>query len=371
MEWCVEGDRPKFSELGLQIGGSLWFFWDVRGHVQEGRAPLKDLLALPSTQAHTVLRIRALLTAAWLAYVQGDAEEVARLTTESSMLAEELGDRLGLARALAIDGVSGSLYSADLERVSDVLTRALALGRELADTWTIGFATFSIGLVDIRQGNLEASWINSEECRHVSALAGNTWGQACALYRLSVLRVHGRQIQEAIDLQQESLRMNWELRNLRVIGLNLVVLGCCTAGSASPSDRAQLLGAAEVLFDAAGYSLPPSLNGIYEPALAQIRASLGDRLEQAWNRGRSLSVEDAVGVGLSIGHHGNESRTGLSEREEQVAALVAEGLRDREIAERLGISRRTVDNHLRNIFSKANVSTRSGLTSWFLRSKSD
>ena len=30
-------------DLGLRIGATLWLLWDVRGHVQEGREPLREL----------------------------------------------------------------------------------------------------------------------------------------------------------------------------------------------------------------------------------------------------------------------------------------------------------------------------------------
>ena len=51
-----------------------------------------------------------------------------------------------------------------------------------------------------------------------------------------------------------------------------------------------------------------------------------------------------------------------------VVQRVAEGLSDRQIASRLGISPRTVDNHLRHVFEKVGVSSRTALATWALRS---
>lgn len=48
----------------------------------------------------------------------------------------------------------------------------------------------------------------------------------------------------------------------------------------------------------------------------------------------------------------------LSARERQIVALVAEGLENREIAERLSISENTVKNHLARIYDKLKVSNR-------------
>ena len=48
----------------------------------------------------------------------------------------------------------------------------------------------------------------------------------------------------------------------------------------------------------------------------------------------------------------------LTDREEQIVALVAEGLTNRDIAEHLGLSEHTIKNYLFRIFDKLGVSTR-------------
>lgn len=56
----------------------------------------------------------------------------------------------------------------------------------------------------------------------------------------------------------------------------------------------------------------------------------------------------------------------LTRREREVAALVAEGLTNREIAERLFISERTADGHLEHIREKLGVSSRAQIAAWFV-----
>ncbi|MEB3353025.1 MAG: helix-turn-helix transcriptional regulator [Cyanobacteriota bacterium] len=54
----------------------------------------------------------------------------------------------------------------------------------------------------------------------------------------------------------------------------------------------------------------------------------------------------------------------LSGREIEIIELVAEGLTNQEIAERLTISKRTVDNHVSNIFTKTGAKNRVALLNW-------
>ena len=63
-------------------------------------------------------------------------------------------------------------------------------------------------------------------------------------------------------------------------------------------------------------------------------------------------------------HHHHPPRSDLSERELEIIELVATGLTNQEIAERLTISKRTVDNHVSNIFTKTGAKNRVALLNW-------
>lgn len=57
-------------------------------------------------------------------------------------------------------------------------------------------------------------------------------------------------------------------------------------------------------------------------------------------------------------------RHDLSEREVEIIELVATGLTNQEIAAQLMISKRTVDNHVSNIFTKTGAKNRVALLNW-------
>ncbi len=122
-----------------------------------------------------------------------------------------------------------------------------------------------------------------------------------------------------------------------------------------------------------GAIMPPELRGLAEAAQAGppgIRRSL--LMEQS---GERLRIEvTAVGRGRTQFHLWRESlqgpvhvvdtldpqarADGLTHREREVALLVADGLRSREVAERLDIAPQTVKSHLKTIFDKLGVRNR-------------
>jgi DNA-binding CsgD family transcriptional regulator len=88
------------------------------------------------------------------------------------------------------------------------------------------------------------------------------------------------------------------------------------------------------------------------------------------------AVTDAVGadrldvLGWSLGAGLPPLRravpTGLTARQAEVAALVAEGLTNRQLAERLGITERSAESHLERIRLRLGFSSRAQLAVWYV-----
>ena len=78
-------------------------------------------------------------------------------------------------------------------------------------------------------------------------------------------------------------------------------------------------------------------------------------------------ADSACPPGLGPAGAGEDDRSKrLTRREREVATLVAGGLGNREIAEQLFLSKRTVDSHIEHIFTKLGFSSRTQLATWIL-----
>jgi non-specific serine/threonine protein kinase len=99
--------------------------------------------------------------------------------------------------------------------------------------------------------------------------------------------------------------------------------------------------------------------------------------EREWRAGQTLGLEEAVALafepsateseltGAPQPRRATRGKSGeLSPREREVAALVARGLTNREIAEQLVLSERTVDAHVEHIRDKLGVRSRAVIATW-------
>ncbi|HUP85963.1 MAG TPA: LuxR C-terminal-related transcriptional regulator [Acidimicrobiales bacterium] len=98
---------------------------------------------------------------------------------------------------------------------------------------------------------------------------------------------------------------------------------------------------------------------------AEAKSALGEAaFEGAWTDGQRLSIDDAVAYAIRGRGRRRRPSTGwesLTRTELQVAGLVAEGLPNAQIAERLFVSPKTVATHLSHVFAKLGVKSRTEL----------
>jgi DNA-binding CsgD family transcriptional regulator len=175
----------------------------------------------------------------------------------------------------------------------------------------------------------------------------------------------------ARTLYEESLALSEDLGEQWVIAACLVGLGKVVAAQRQLAWAVQLWGAAAASRDAHGVSIPPVERAEYERSISTSRVHLGERaFATAWAQGRSMTPEQALAAqGRKLDPPPNTTNTppptypdGLTAREVEVLRLVAAGLTDVQVAEKLILSHRTVHTHISSIYSKLGISSRSAAT---------
>jgi DNA-binding CsgD family transcriptional regulator len=139
------------------------------------------------------------------------------------------------------------------------------------------------------------------------------------------------------------------------------------AARGRPDVGARLLGAVEAVSGSVGAPFTPSDRLVYDRSLAALTAALGEgRVAAARAAGRTLAIDGAVAEAGEVvraddagaGAIRPRAGTGLTAREVEVLRLVAEARTDREIANALFLSRRTVNGHVARILAKLEARTR-------------
>ena len=99
------------------------------------------------------------------------------------------------------------------------------------------------------------------------------------------------------------------------------------------------------------------------------RAEASALLEQALATAKRLGMrplEDWAAADLYELRHPDARYTPLSAREIEVASLVAKGMTNRAMAQRLHISERTAENHVKNILDKLGLNSRTQIAAWIV-----
>jgi predicted ATPase/class 3 adenylate cyclase/DNA-binding CsgD family transcriptional regulator len=142
-------------------------------------------------------------------------------------------------------------------------------------------------------------------------------------------------------------------------------LGAIAADQDSSAEALRLLGAADRLRRETGYAWRfPTEQQTFDSASARAEHDLGDRAQSAWEQGQELDWRDAVAYAQRARGERARPRRGwksLTATEQHVLTLVAQGLTNRQIGERLFITAGTVKTHLENIFAKTGYHNRTEL----------
>ena len=161
---------------------------------------------------------------------------------------------------------------------------------------------------------------------------------------------------------------------LRLIAVDaLEALGVAAAATDSSAEALRLLAAAHRLREETGYQWRfRGEQRTHDDAIRSARNDLGDGADAAWREGLALDLTHAVAYARRARGERTRPRHGwasLTPTEQHVVELVAEGLTNPEIAERLLMGRGTVKTHLEHIFAKTGLRNRAELAAAAIQHK--
>jgi predicted ATPase/DNA-binding CsgD family transcriptional regulator len=393
---------PQDAEVGLRLVGALWYFWFQRGLTVEGRHWL--IRALASGPRAGRDRAQALLGAGTLSWRQGDSGTARGYLDESVELWRAVADPAGLAEALHVlghvrfdqgdypaardlfaesfdgyqragDTIGGlpligdlglvAYHEGDYGEAEEVLQKSLALFRQhgLKDR-VAGVVNLLGDLARLAGDDRRASALYAESLTLWRELRG-TPGAASALHKLGQVSRSEGEPARARERFLESLRLQRDLGNKQGIAECLAAFAGLAGDTGRPERAARLAAAATALLDAIGVRLAPADEAVLARDIDVLRSRLGQReWDIAWAAGRMLTTDEAVAIAVDDATPLPPEAPVLSQREQQVSALIAEGLTNRQIARTLSISEKTVGSHIDHIMTKLDLRSRTRIAVW-------
>jgi predicted ATPase/DNA-binding CsgD family transcriptional regulator len=409
LTWLVKrGDVERAQRLGAVVGMFCFF----RSYLSEGRSWLEQLLAIPGGEASTPGRAQCLFAAADLALGRGDHAEAKRCAHESLQLCQRLGNEREIAASLYMLGYTTRILGEQASAVQ-LLEQAVATGDRtgnhayaalslvaLADIaasqgdfgearnkaeqararaaeigWTrvVAHALRSLANACFEQGDDRAAQAYAEEAvGKVRGQVGSPWWLAQSLGSLGHIAAAQHDVALAQSALGEGLALSREIGDKSGVASALQGFAYLASATGDLEGASCLSAAAEVVQEGAGGPfIPTSARARRELDLA-ISGLSRESCEAAIRRGRAMPVDDAAEFALStsgatarqVAAQRVGSSDPLSPREHEVVSLVAQGLSNLEIAQRLVLSERTVESHVRNALGKLGMSSRVGLARW-------
>lgn len=366
-EHCLS--HEPCHQRSLRLVGAPWFLW-VALFLDEGRQWLER--AVTACPDPTIDRAVALGTLGYVAGLQGDLERATAAAVAARDIAVEEGDVRVEAYATHVAGLA-ALFS-DSTRSKALLAQALTLyqGHDVLDDHVVALR-IQLALAHLYCGELVDARAHFEWCRELCTLTGERWLLSYALYGLGfVEKLEGRP-EVALELARKALDIKWFFRDLCGLSTTMDLLAWVQADLGNHQEASCLLGAADSLWTSFGVRLFGSADWLENMHRTEelCRRRLGDRVfASAFNSGVEMARVDAIA--LALGRQQAPTASALAERnavkltrrEHQIADLVAEGLSNRAIAERLVIAQRTAEGHVENILNKLGFHSRSQVAAW-------
>ncbi|MFS8104990.1 LuxR C-terminal-related transcriptional regulator [Lentzea alba] len=328
-----------------------------RGYFAEAGAVLMHVLGQTSADAR--YRILALEYASLLAEHEERFDEAVKFAAEAIETAEVGGEhqimcRLHRTLASAYDGMG------DMPNAMQALRQSIEHGVRNGNDVSVAVSRQNLGWCLLSTGEVDDAGVLIEEALpvlrahsrpDVVAVAVHTW--ACIALEQGDLKAAGTRFAESVRMSATMPRTVLESVEGRAV---VAVL------SGRHELGVRLLAACEQLRAAWAVPAQPlwqrKLDGVLDGAREALSRAAFARAVSA---GQAMDITHAVETALDkeIVRH-----TVLSDRQQMVVELVAQGMTNAQVAAKLGISHRTVESHVHNVKAALNLSSRAQLVAW-------
>jgi len=374
LTWSLgEGD----IEPGFQIGVALFQYWLEAVITREGIEIFQNFLHSPKATAPHLVRARAkTLAFLSLSYLRlGDHDRAVETANTALVLEAEVIDAEIKAYALAGLGHAYGLQKR-FDEAFAYLNESLELFRALDHIPGQGWTLSRLGTVALHSGDYKRAEAWLSEQANLMRESGNLMYLTYAVRYEGFAILQQRRVQDALEKFLELLQLYERSEDVTPGSFTAVAATAIQIGQLKRAVK--IMGFATARLESSHYTLLPYDHDVYDQTIDGLRVSLGEQAFQAgWEEGKKLTSDQAYLEALAVcnsqavgsSESPQSDRTSLTEREIEVLRLVAQGLSNQEIADRLVISRRTVHAHLRSIYDKLDVTTRTAAAHEGLRFK--
>jgi predicted ATPase/DNA-binding CsgD family transcriptional regulator len=354
LDWSVQHD----AHTGLRFIGAtreVWFRhaqsdglnWAVR---------LLDLCPEPDR-----VRARALLAAGVLTMAHQNHPTARRWLLDAIEVAEVTGDT-ALQAATQLYLGTDAMLAGQLDTAEHHLNCSIALFDRLGQHQGLGRAAGVLGVVRLQQGDRAAARRLFDDELAALEEFDDPWGRAHAHTYLGMLaRGEGETTSATAHLTQAATILT-PTGDTTISGVALAALGAVLADR-QPQLACRLVGAATGRKQRAGGSYPRWTLHDIDTVRSTAAVRLGaDAARDHFEGGRHLAPDDLMGLLTKPTRH--TPRGPLTPRQAEVAQLVAQGLTNAQIAHRLHLSERTIENHVLHALTRLGLHSRVQLATW-------
>ncbi|MGW8249367.1 MAG: LuxR C-terminal-related transcriptional regulator [Anaerolineales bacterium] len=409
LSWALESRR---IEAGLRLASALTYFWEIHSYVQEGLSWMERLLDEADDRVSLKVHVDALVFASFQYMLLGNAQAATSHARQAVELAEAAGDANNPTLAFAMDGMASAAKTAgDFQTAFNIAEKNIRIYRKAGPPFYLGMSLLSQGETAIQLGYYEYARELLNESLTLARQDGDKYRQAHSfnslgdLWRLEhnyteaasayesaavflkelgaqrdlaslfsnlgYVYLHQGKVERAHRLFCESMTIHQTQQNMPGMTDCLIGFAATAVVGGQPAAGTLLLGAAAAISKLPSASKWRANQMEYDQYLSLAREGLSaDDFEEQQEAGHSLSLDQAVEYARQLQFHAEailstkEKYGDLTERELEVAALIARGKTNREIAQDLVLSKRTVEKHAANILSKLELANRSQIVRW-------